>query len=308
MASTIPGFIAAAFYMVVIWVLARRDPANWPSVAKVGMQDRLRAMVGVWGITLITVAVVAGLFAGIFTPTESAAVGCILTLGVGVARRDMGLREVLEALRATAETTAMIFAIVLGVPAGVIAASRRGGVYDQTLMGLALTGYSMPIFWWGLLLIMFMSGYLGLTPVSGRISLMYFFPSVTGFMLFFVMRAMGELLLSDLSYKSFADCAEDILGPWAGFTTGWSYWFAWIVTAIAELIAIAGYFSFWWPDLPTWFPALASVAVLNMDDAGDMAPAAAMALLIFACAALGRGLLGAAAVWSRRRTSAWRTQ
>ena len=50
-------------------------------------------------------------------------------------------------------------------------------------MGTALVGFSMPIFWWGLLLIIFFSGYLGWTPVSGRISLMYFFPNVTGFML-----------------------------------------------------------------------------------------------------------------------------
>lgn len=85
-----------------------------------------------------------------------------------------------------------------------------------------------------------------------------------GFMLFFLMRAMGELLLSDLAYKSFADCAEDILGPWAGFVTGWSYWFAWIVTAIAEVIAVAGYFAFWWPELPLWIPALGSVFVLLM--------------------------------------------
>ena len=49
-------------------------------------------------------------------------------------------------------------------------------------MGAALTGYSMPIFWWGLLLIIFFSGMLGWTPVSGRISLLYFFPAVTGFM------------------------------------------------------------------------------------------------------------------------------
>lgn len=86
--------------------------------------------------------------------------------------------------------------------------------------------------------------------------------AVIGFMLFFVMRAMGELLLSDLKYKSFVDCTEELLGPWAGFATGWSYWFAWIVTAIAELIAIAGYFSFWWPDLPTWIPALVAVIIL----------------------------------------------
>ncbi|WP_377293941.1 ABC transporter permease subunit [Rhizobium sp. SG2393] len=78
---------------------------------------------------------------------------------------------------------AIILAVLLGVPAGVLAAVKRGTWLDQTIMGTALVGYSMPIFWWGLLLIIFFSGYLGWTPVSGRISLMYFFPPVTGFML-----------------------------------------------------------------------------------------------------------------------------
>ena len=64
-----------------------------------------------------------------------------------------------------------------------IAATKRGSVFDHTVMAGALTGYSMPIFWWGLLLIIFFSGILGWTPVSGRISLMYFFEPVTGFML-----------------------------------------------------------------------------------------------------------------------------
>ena len=85
---------------------------------------------------------------------------------------------------------------------------------------------------------------------------------IIGFMLFFVMRAMGELLLSNLEYKSFSDFAGDLLGPWAGFFTSWTYWLCWIVTAIAELIAIALYTSFWWPDLPLWIPALAAVLVL----------------------------------------------
>ncbi|HTV71541.1 MAG TPA: ABC transporter permease subunit [Rhizobiaceae bacterium] len=78
---------------------------------------------------------------------------------------------------------AIIFAIVLGIPAGILAAVKRGSVYDQAIMGTALIGFSMPIFWWGLLLIILFSGILGWTPVSGRISLMFFFPSVTGFML-----------------------------------------------------------------------------------------------------------------------------
>ena len=78
---------------------------------------------------------------------------------------------------------AIIFAIVLGIPAGIFAAVKRGTFIDQSIMGTALVGYSMPIFWWGLLLIILFSGILQWTPVSGRISLLYFFPPVTGFML-----------------------------------------------------------------------------------------------------------------------------
>ncbi len=96
------------------------------------------------------------------------------------------LEEFAKLFPATMELTlcAMLFAALIGIPAGVIAASRRGSVYDQTLMGIALTGYSMPIFWWGLILILFMSINLHLTPVSGRVDLIkYFYPPVTGFAL-----------------------------------------------------------------------------------------------------------------------------
>lgn len=78
---------------------------------------------------------------------------------------------------------AMVFAVLLGLPAGVIAAVNRGKLFDRALMSSALVGYSMPIFWWALLLIIVFSGWLGWTPVSGRISLMYYFENPTGFML-----------------------------------------------------------------------------------------------------------------------------
>ncbi|NCO15746.1 MAG: ABC transporter permease subunit [Alphaproteobacteria bacterium] len=78
---------------------------------------------------------------------------------------------------------AMIFAVALGLPAGVIAAVNRGKFFDRALMSTALIGYSMPIFWWALLLIIVVSGWLGWTPVSGRISLLYYFSDSTGFML-----------------------------------------------------------------------------------------------------------------------------
>ncbi len=106
--------------------------------------------------------------------------------GISTISKTPVIHEFLTLFPATIELAfcAMLFAIVLGVPAGVIAASKRGGVYDQSMMGLALTGYSMPIFWWGLMLILLMSNTLHLTPVSGRIDpIKFYFPQVTGFML-----------------------------------------------------------------------------------------------------------------------------
>ena len=78
---------------------------------------------------------------------------------------------------------AILLATLLGIPACVVAAVHRGKLFDRCLMSTALVGYSMPIFWWALLLIIVFSGNLALTPVSGRIDLIYFFDDVTGFML-----------------------------------------------------------------------------------------------------------------------------
>lgn len=86
--------------------------------------------------------------------------------------------------------------------------------------------------------------------------------AITGFMLFFVMRALGEILLSNLQYRSFADFAGDYLGPCAQFFTGWTYWLCWIVTAVAEVVAVPGYVSFWFPHLAPWIPALGLITIL----------------------------------------------
>ncbi|MDU3928950.1 MAG: D-serine/D-alanine/glycine transporter, partial [Enterobacter asburiae] len=85
---------------------------------------------------------------------------------------------------------------------------------------------------------------------------------IIGFMLFFVMRAMGELLLSNLEYKSFSDFASDLLGPWAGYFTGWTYWFCWVVTGMADVVAITAYAQFWFPGLSDWVASLAVIVLL----------------------------------------------
>jgi dipeptide transport system permease protein len=77
----------------------------------------------------------------------------------------------------------MIFALVLGIPLGIFAAVYRGTMWDFFLMSGSLIGYSMPIFWWGLLLILLFSVNLSWTPVSGRIDVIYYIEPWTNFIL-----------------------------------------------------------------------------------------------------------------------------
>jgi dipeptide transport system permease protein len=124
-------------------------------------------------------------------------------LGRSIITREPVLHEFLTLFPATIELslTAILFAIVLGLPAGIIAAVRRGSIFDHGLMGLSLTGYSMPIFCWGILAILLFSQILGWTPVSGRISHMYFIEPVTGFLLLDSLLAGNrEAFISALRY------------------------------------------------------------------------------------------------------------
>jgi tripartite ATP-independent transporter DctM subunit len=114
MAALIPGLMATGFYILAIAWRVRRRADLCPAGEQVPAAERRRALLAVIPVMLIAAAVVGGIYGGIFTPTESAAVGCALTLLVGVARRTLGPRQVRESLQATAETTAMIFVILLG--------------------------------------------------------------------------------------------------------------------------------------------------------------------------------------------------
>jgi dipeptide transport system permease protein len=95
------------------------------------------------------------------------------------------LDEFLALFPATIELAvcAILFALVIGLPAGILAAVRRNSIFDHGVMGISLAGYSMPIFWWGLILILLFSVQFDLTPVSGRIDVLYYIEPVTGFLL-----------------------------------------------------------------------------------------------------------------------------
>ncbi len=102
--------------------------------------------------------------------------------------------------------TGLLWAILIGIPLGILAAVKRNSFLDYSLMGGSLVGYSMPIFWWGLILILFFSIHLGWTPVSGRISAMYEIPSVTGLLLI-------DSWLSEEGYQAFKSAFMHLILP-----------------------------------------------------------------------------------------------
>lgn len=85
---------------------------------------------------------------------------------------------------------------------------------------------------------------------------------IIGFMLFMFMRGLGEILVTNTNFKSFADVTNQYIGSFAGFVTGWTYWLCWIITGMAEVTAVAKYVSFWYPHIPNWISALFCVLIL----------------------------------------------
>ena len=131
------------------------------------------------------------------------------SLGVSIVSKVPVLDEFFSRFPATLELTlmSMLFGIVLGIPLGVLAALNRNRFLDYSVMFTSLLGYSMPIFWWGLILIITFSVFLGLTPVSGRISMAYDVEAVTGFML------IDTLLVSEDKWATFGDALRHLILP-----------------------------------------------------------------------------------------------
>ena len=145
MAAIIPGLLAACFYLCVIaWTVAR-DPAAGPAGARATRAEQRTSLLAIWPVVLVALTVVGGIYSGIFTPTEGAAVGAAATLLVGVARRSLGPKEIGEALVQTAETTGMILLILLGAEFfnGFLGLSQLPTTASEWIAGLGLPAYGV---------------------------------------------------------------------------------------------------------------------------------------------------------------------
>jgi tripartite ATP-independent transporter DctM subunit len=113
-AAFLPGIIAAAGYMLTIAIIVRIWPNSGPAAARATRAEKLAAMLDIWPVLLIFLLVMGGIYLGVFTPTEGAAVGVVGTFLVAVTRGGMGVEDFKDALIGAANTTALIFLILLG--------------------------------------------------------------------------------------------------------------------------------------------------------------------------------------------------
>jgi dipeptide transport system permease protein len=106
-------------------------------------------------------------------------------MGVSIVSKRPVSEEFWSRFPATLELAiiALLWSVLLGIPLGILAAIKKNSFLDYSVIGVSLIGYSMPIFWWGLILVIFFSGHLGWFPVSGRIDVIYDIPMKTGFLL-----------------------------------------------------------------------------------------------------------------------------
>jgi tripartite ATP-independent transporter DctM subunit len=113
-AALLPGILAALLYCVAIAAFMRARPQLGPAEPRMPLRQRLGIVAGVAPVAAIFLVVLGGIYGGVFTATEAAAVGVLLTAGAGFAARALTMRRVAQALLATAQTTGAIFMIFLG--------------------------------------------------------------------------------------------------------------------------------------------------------------------------------------------------
>ncbi|PFP29273.1 aromatic amino acid transporter AroP [Bacillus sp. AFS073361] len=87
---------------------------------------------------------------------------------------------------------------------------------------------------------------------------------IGGLVIFTIMRALGEMAVDEPVSGSFSSYANRYLGPFAGYLTGWTYWFMWVVVGMAEITVVGVYVNYWFPDIPQWVTALTTLVVITM--------------------------------------------
>jgi C4-dicarboxylate transporter DctM subunit len=112
-AGVIPGLLTAALLMVAVVIMTSRDPEHAPAGERFDWSERWKALRGIWGVLLLVIVVLGGIYGGFFTATEGAGIGAAGAFLFAVARRALTVRSTLEVLVESARTTAMLFTLLI---------------------------------------------------------------------------------------------------------------------------------------------------------------------------------------------------
>jgi C4-dicarboxylate transporter DctM subunit len=138
LAAFVPGIIATLGYCLVIWLTVRLRPELAPSQPRHSRSERLRSFIEVWPVAAVFITVFGGIYTGMFTPTEGAAVGAAGTFLAALLRRELSWATFRRCLFGTAETAGMIFLIFLGADMlnGALALSQMPSYLSDWITGL----------------------------------------------------------------------------------------------------------------------------------------------------------------------------
>ncbi|WP_417271518.1 MULTISPECIES: TRAP transporter large permease [Alphaproteobacteria] len=139
-AGIIPGLLTALAYLVMIYLRVSRNPEMAPALPKAGLEERLHSLKGVWSFLTLGGVVIGGIYTGIITPTEAGAIGAIGSFLIALLRRRMSFSMLKEVFLDTAQTTSVIFIILVGalIFSSYLAVSGTSGALSQYIVGLDL--------------------------------------------------------------------------------------------------------------------------------------------------------------------------
>ncbi len=140
-AGIIPGLLTAFAYLVMIYIRVSRNPEMAPALPKAKMEERIESLKGVWSFLTLGGIVIGGIYAGIITPTEAGAIGAIGSFLIALIRKRMSMSVLKEVFLDTAQTTSVIFIILVGalIFSSYLAVSGASGALSEYIVGLDMS-------------------------------------------------------------------------------------------------------------------------------------------------------------------------